>query len=45
LVQDLKLLFQVGYRLANQDRYPTWKPTSEFRERRRQMLMEAGLPE
>ena len=45
LVQDLKLLFQVGYRVANQDRYPTWKPTSEFRERRRQMLMKAGLAE
>ena len=45
MAQDLELLFQVGYRVANQDRYPTWKPTSEFRERRRQMLMEAGLPE
>ena len=45
LVQDLELLLQVGYRVANQDRYPTWKPTSEFRKRRRQMLMEAGLAE
>ena len=45
LVQDLKLLFKVGYQVARQDQYPTWKPTSEFRARRRQMLKKAGLPE
>ncbi len=43
LVQDLQLLFLVGYRAANEDRYPTWKPGSEFRARRRKTLKEAGL--
>ncbi len=45
LVQDLQLLFQVGYRAANDDRYPAWKPGSEFEARRRKMLKEAGLEE
>ena len=43
LVQDLQLLFQVGYLAANEERYPAWKPGSEFKARRRQMLKEAGL--
>ena len=43
LVQDLQLLFQVGYRAANDDRYPAWKPGSEFKARRQQMLKQAGL--
>lgn len=45
LVQDLRLLFQVGYRAANEDRYPTWKPGSEFKALRQRMLKEAGLEE
>jgi Zn-dependent M28 family amino/carboxypeptidase len=45
LVQDLQLLFQVGYRAANEDQYPTWKPGSEFKARRQQMLKQAGLAE
>ena len=43
LVQDLQLLFQVGYRAANDDRYPAWKPGSEFKALRQQMLKQAGL--
>jgi len=38
LVQDLQLLFQVGYRVANEDKYPEWKPGTEFKARREQML-------
>lgn len=30
-IDDLKLLFQVGKRLANTDVWPKWKETSEFR--------------
>ena len=45
LVQDLQLLFQVGYQAANEDRYPTWKPGSEFKALRQKMLKEAGLEE
>lgn len=45
LVQDLRLLFQVGYRAANEDRYPVWKPGSEFKALRQRMLKEAGLEE
>jgi hypothetical protein len=37
-VLDLQLLFEVGYRVANADRLPTWSPGSEFRARREAML-------
>jgi len=37
-VQDLQLLFEVGYRVADADRFPTWSPGSEFRARREAML-------
>ncbi len=37
-VEDLKLLAELGYRLAQGDRYPEWKPDSEFRARREAML-------
>jgi len=33
-VLDLKLLVELGYRVAQGDRYPEWKPDSEFRARR-----------
>jgi Zn-dependent M28 family amino/carboxypeptidase len=29
--QDVQLLFEVGYEVANSDSRPAWKPTSEFR--------------
>lgn len=38
LVQDVQLLFDVGYRVANQDVYPEWKPGTEFKAKREQML-------
>jgi Zn-dependent M28 family amino/carboxypeptidase len=37
-VQDLQLLLQVGYRVANEDKYPEWKPGTEFKAKREQML-------
>jgi Zn-dependent M28 family amino/carboxypeptidase len=37
-VEDLKLLAEVGYRVAQADRYPEWKPGSEFKARREAML-------
>jgi Zn-dependent M28 family amino/carboxypeptidase len=40
-VEDLKLLAEVGYRIAQGDRYPEWKPGSEFRARREAMLKAA----
>ncbi|HEX4666228.1 MAG TPA: M20/M25/M40 family metallo-hydrolase [Chthoniobacterales bacterium] len=30
-VEDVRLLFEVGYQVANGDRYPTWRPDSEFK--------------
>ena len=30
-VQDIQLLFEVGYEVANGDKFPEWKPGSEFR--------------
>jgi Zn-dependent M28 family amino/carboxypeptidase len=30
-VQDVQLLFEVGYQVANGDKFPEWKPGSEFR--------------
>jgi len=33
-VEDLQLFFRVGYRVANADTYPEWKPGSEFKARR-----------
>jgi Zn-dependent M28 family amino/carboxypeptidase len=33
-VQDVQLLFEVGYQVANGDKFPEWKPGSEFRAKR-----------
>jgi Zn-dependent M28 family amino/carboxypeptidase len=33
-VQDLQLLFEVGYQVANGDTFPEWKPGSEFKAKR-----------
>jgi Zn-dependent M28 family amino/carboxypeptidase len=30
-VQDVQLLFDVGYEVANGDKYPKWKPDNEFK--------------
>lgn len=37
-VEDMNLLFTVGYRLANTDKYPEWKPGNEFKARRDEMM-------
>ncbi|MEC9280032.1 MAG: M28 family metallopeptidase, partial [Chloroflexota bacterium] len=38
LVEDLRLLFRVGYQITNQDTYPEWKSGTEFRALREQQL-------
>jgi Zn-dependent M28 family amino/carboxypeptidase len=37
-VQDLQLLFEVGYQAANGDKFPEWKAGSEFKAKRDSML-------
>ena len=37
-VQDLRLLGEVGYRIASGNTYPAWKPGSEFKAKREAML-------
>ncbi len=37
-VQDVDLLFEVGYQVANGDKFPEWKPGIEFKAKRDQML-------
>jgi hypothetical protein len=36
--EDGKLLLAVGYRLAQADRFPEWKPGNEFKSIRDRML-------
>jgi Zn-dependent M28 family amino/carboxypeptidase len=36
--QDVQLLFEVGYQIANGDKFPEWKPGSEFKAKRDVML-------
>jgi Zn-dependent M28 family amino/carboxypeptidase len=35
---DARLLFRIGLEVANGSKYPEWKPESEFRARRQEML-------
>jgi Zn-dependent M28 family amino/carboxypeptidase len=37
-VEDLQLLFEVGYCIAHADKYPTWNPDAEFKAKRDAML-------
>ena len=37
-VDDLQLLFLVGYNVANGDKWPEWKPGTEFKAKREAML-------
>ena len=37
-VEDMQLMFMVGYKVANEDRFPEWKQGNEFRAKREQML-------
>lgn len=41
-VEDLRLFFEVGYAVADGDRYPEWKPGAEFRAKRESMLKRAA---
>jgi Zn-dependent M28 family amino/carboxypeptidase len=38
--EDLKVLFAVGYRVAQADKFPEWKPGNEFKAKRDSMLKE-----
>jgi Zn-dependent M28 family amino/carboxypeptidase len=40
--QDTQILFKVGYNIADGDRWPEWKPGTEFKARRDAMLKPAG---
>ncbi len=37
-IDDIRLLFRVGYRLSMEDRFPNWKPGNEFRALRDKMM-------
>jgi len=37
-VQDVDLLFEVGYQVANADKFPEWKPGNEFKPKRDAMM-------
>jgi Zn-dependent M28 family amino/carboxypeptidase len=37
-VQDVQLVFEVGYEVANDDKFPEWKPGNEFKPKRDAML-------
>jgi Zn-dependent M28 family amino/carboxypeptidase len=37
-VDDARLLMDVGFRVAQDEKYPEWKPGTEFRARREEML-------
>jgi Zn-dependent M28 family amino/carboxypeptidase len=39
-VEDLQLLVQVGYKVAQADKFPEWKPGTEFKAKRDAMLHE-----
>ena len=36
--QDTQLLFEVGWEVANGEQFPTWKPGTEFKAKRDEML-------
>ncbi|MGH7465384.1 MAG: peptidase M28, partial [Longimicrobiales bacterium] len=37
-VDDAQLLFQVGYRVSQRGAFPEWKPGTEFKARRDEMM-------
>jgi Zn-dependent M28 family amino/carboxypeptidase len=41
--QDLQYYWMVGYRIAQSEKYPQWKPGTEFKARRDEMLKAAGI--
>jgi Zn-dependent M28 family amino/carboxypeptidase len=40
--EDVQLLFEVGYEVANGDKYPEWKPGTEFKAGRDETMKRAG---
>ena len=42
-VQQLQYYWMVGYRLAEADKYPEWKPGTEFKTKREACLEAAGI--
>ena len=36
--EDMQMLFEVGYKVANDDKWPEWKPGTEFKAKRNAML-------
>ena len=42
LAEDVQLLFTVGYRVAQADRYPAWSAGNEFKAIREAQLKAAG---
>jgi hypothetical protein len=42
-VQDLQYYWMVGYKVAQADKYPQWKPGTEFRATREAQLKAAGI--
>jgi len=43
-VQQLQYYWMVGYRIAEADKYPEWKPGSEFKTKREAHLEAVGIP-
>jgi Zn-dependent M28 family amino/carboxypeptidase len=41
-IEDVQLLFQVGYRVANTEKFPEWKAGTEFKALREETLKSAG---
>ena len=37
-VEDAELLAAVGYRVANAEKFPEWKPGNEFKAKRDEMI-------
>ena len=40
MADDVRLIFEAGYRVANQDALPTWNPGTEFKAKREAMMKE-----
>ncbi len=43
MVEDLRLLFHVGYSLGNGDSFPNWREGTEFRKKRDEDMITAAL--
>ena len=37
-VEDLRVFFEMGYQIAEGDKYPEWKPGTEFKAKRDAMM-------